>query len=167
MKRKHTSSGCFLISKVQSLPVLRPKYETPEQKRREDAVMRRIAHSSRIQFSAIQRIEAIAYGVDFFCTTERGACVVEVKCRKKKYSSWLVAMHKVHHAYKWEQSKVPCYLAVHWDEDDTIYIARPAGGEAPTPYSIEWNGRTKATRGDPADMEPHARFSLKDLRKLT
>ena len=131
----HPSSGCFLICTVQSLPVLRPKYETPEQKRREDAVMRRIAHSSRIQFSAIQRIEAIAYGVDFFCTTERGACVVEVKCRKKKYSSWLVAMHKVHHAYKWEQSKVPCYLAVHWDEDDTIYIARPAGGEAPTPYS--------------------------------
>jgi hypothetical protein len=126
--------------------------------------MRRIATSStQTQFFDHHRIESFAYGVDFFCITSNGPCVFEVKCRKKKYRSWLVAMHKIHHAIKWEGSSIPCFLVVHWEEDDTIYIARPAGGVSPTPYTVEWNGRTKATRGDPADMEPHARFKLNDL----
>ena len=142
----------------------RPVYETAEDQTREQKVMRRVADAIPAIMS-YHKIENISYGTDFLVETKTGYRVLEVKCRKKKIPFWLIAMKKLLSATTWEAAGIPAYLCVHWAEDDSIYLARPFGEKA-TPFTVEWNGRTKQGRGDKSDMEPHARFQLGDMKKL-
>ena len=140
----------------------RPLYETVKDRTREESVMRRIA-SACPSIQNYHKIENISYGVDYYCEAPDGPRVVEIKCRQRKIPFWLVAMHKVLTASRWESVGVPCWLCVHWEEDGSAYMARPCAPTGATPYTVEWNGRTKMKRGDKSDMEPHARFELKDM----
>ena len=128
---------------------MRPRYETEADLTREQMVMERIA-KARPSITAYHKVKNPSYGVDFWVESSSGCYVIEIKCRKGKYDSWRVALSKVLKARVWE---------------DSIYTARPFG-DNPTPYTAEWNGRTKKTRGDECDMEPHATFKLGDMRKL-
>ncbi len=138
----------------------RPLYETAKNLTNELKVMRVLAEELHCTY---EKIENVSYGVDYFCTTSNGVRVIEIKCRKKKYPFWLIAMHKILTASQWEAVGIPCWLCVHWEEDGSIYMARPCAPEDATPYTVEWNGRTKMKRGDKSDMEPHARFLLENL----
>ena len=138
----------------------RPLYETAANLEKEEMVMRIVAENLNCTY---EKIDNISYGVDYYCEAPNGPRVIEIKCRKKKYPFWLIAMHKILTASLWESVGVPCWLCVYWEEDGSIYMARPCAEEGATPYTVEWNGRTKMKRGDKADMEPHARFLLKDL----
>ena len=143
---------------------MRPHYETEADLTREQMVMERIA-KARPSITAYHKVKNPSYGVDFWVESSSGCYVIEIKCRKGKYDSWRVALSKVLKARVWEDSGFPAILCVHWDGDDSIYTARPFG-DNPTPYTAEWNGRTKKTRGDECDMEPHATFKLGAMRKL-
>ena len=143
---------------------MRPRYETEADLTREAQVMGRIATRSD-SIIAFHKISNISYGMDFWVRSNDGNYVMEIKCRRNKYPFFLIAMKKIMTARLWEDTGVPAYLCVHWAEDKSIYIARPFGEDA-TPYSTEWHGRTKQGRGDESDMEPHARFLIKDMRKI-
>ena len=143
---------------------MRPRYETGADLTREAQVMDKIAKNN-VAITGFHKIANISYGMDFWIECRDGSCVMEIKCRKKKYPFFLIAMKKLMTARLWEDTGVPAYLCVHWAEDNSIYVARPFGEDA-TPYSTEWHGRTKQGRGDESDMEPHARFLIKDMRKI-
>jgi|TARA_R100001530_G_scaffold133325_1_gene106578 hypothetical protein len=148
---------------------MRPHYETAADQTREAVVMNQVVanwnHPTGERITDFYKIENISYGTDFWMETTDGFQVLEIKCRKKKYPFFLVAMKKIMTARLWEDVGIPAHLCVHWEEDDSLYVARPFGENA-TPLTPEWNGRTKQGRGDKADMEPHARFKLTDMRKL-